>query len=284
MYPMDVFQLFPPFPRNRRVFVAMSFDARFTARWETVIQPGIMSIHNSAGISLEPHRVDARLVSDSILTEILRGIANDLLIVADITAIGKHDEYVIRNGNVMYEVGLAHSARLPEEVLLFRSDSYPLMFDIAGVRVISYDPEKNAEDATKKVTEALLNSLRELDQKRSLSVKRAMHSLGHDGFWVLCRASQGLKHPVVKTMGDVIVHTGTLSAVTRLLDLGLIDTRYPHFDPIRPEELKSASEDMFEYRLTPFGTAVARAITKELGFQKDNLSEWDTVFDEDISN
>lgn len=34
MYPRNYFDFFPPFPRNLRVFVAMSFDDRFKKRWE----------------------------------------------------------------------------------------------------------------------------------------------------------------------------------------------------------------------------------------------------------
>ena len=40
MYPVPVFSLFPPFPRENKVFVAMSFDPRFDARWNNVSKPG----------------------------------------------------------------------------------------------------------------------------------------------------------------------------------------------------------------------------------------------------
>jgi hypothetical protein len=48
MYPHDVFNLFPPFPRDERVFVAMSFDKRCDYRWENVIVPAI----NEVGLCL----------------------------------------------------------------------------------------------------------------------------------------------------------------------------------------------------------------------------------------
>jgi hypothetical protein len=39
MYPANYFGLFPPFPRENTVFVAMSFDPRFQTRWSNVIVP-----------------------------------------------------------------------------------------------------------------------------------------------------------------------------------------------------------------------------------------------------
>ena len=45
MYPAIFFGLFPPFPRDERAFVAMSFDPRFDARWKNVIVPAVRSVH-----------------------------------------------------------------------------------------------------------------------------------------------------------------------------------------------------------------------------------------------
>ncbi len=76
-----------------------------------------------------------RVTSDSILTEILDGIGRCRAFLADISLIGEIENTPIRNANVLYEVGLAHAVRLPQEVLLFRSDDRPLMFDMANIRV-----------------------------------------------------------------------------------------------------------------------------------------------------
>jgi len=46
-----------------------------------------------------------------------------------------------RNENVLYEVGIAHSSRLPEEVIFFRSDNDKLLVDLANIRINSYDPD-----------------------------------------------------------------------------------------------------------------------------------------------
>ena len=130
MYPSTFFGLFPAFPQEEKVFVAMSFDDRFQNRWEHVIEPAISSIQRNR-VPFEAVRVDARRMSDSIVTEILQGISRYRVVFADVTSIGQIEGRPIRNANVMYEVGIAHATRLPEEVILFRSDSDDLIFDIS---------------------------------------------------------------------------------------------------------------------------------------------------------
>jgi hypothetical protein len=75
MYPANYFGLFPAFPREEKVFVAMSFASRFNRRWDEVIGPGVRNVSVNDK-PLEPIRVDTRCISDSILTEILSGITN----------------------------------------------------------------------------------------------------------------------------------------------------------------------------------------------------------------
>lgn len=54
----------------------------------------------------------------------------------------------------MYEIGLAHAIRHPEEVLIIRSDADPLLFDVANIRVHRYDLNK-PEEASKQLTRTL---------------------------------------------------------------------------------------------------------------------------------
>ena len=78
MYPANFFGLFPPFPKEETVFVAMSFADEFRPRYENVIAPGITEM------GFEPAIVNAREISDSIITEILTGISNSRLVFADV--------------------------------------------------------------------------------------------------------------------------------------------------------------------------------------------------------
>ena len=165
MYPANFFGLFPPFPREKKVFVAMSFDNTFQRRWNEVIRPAVSEIELD-GVSLEPVRVDVRSISDSIVTEILQGMAHHLVVFADVTTIAYVGDKPIRNANVLYEVGLAHAIRLPEEVILFRSDEDQLIFDITNVRVNSYDPDADPSTARELVIDSITNALKEIDLKR----------------------------------------------------------------------------------------------------------------------
>ncbi len=146
MYPARVLELFPPFPRRNEVFVIMSFDARFRHRWENVVVPAVGRIAID-GVPLRPVRADPRTVSDSIVTDIITGISNARLVLVDVTTMGIMDGTPIRNGSVMYEVGLAQAVRQPEEVILLRSDNARIIFDISIVRILSYDPDGDPRGA-----------------------------------------------------------------------------------------------------------------------------------------
>lgn len=256
MYPANFFELFPPFPREKKVFVAMSFDENFQRRWNEVIRPAVSEIELD-GVSLEPVRVDVRRISDSIVTEILQGIAHHLVVFADVTTIGYVDDKPIRNANVLYEVGLAHAIRLPEEVILFRSDEDQLIFDITNVRVNSYDPDTDPSTARELVIDSINNALKEIDLKRHLSVRRAAESLDYPSWMVLAEAQHGdITHPVMRTMGQAVGNASRARAIERLLDLGALKTEYK----VTPELLQSAggepAENMFRYHTTPFGSAI----------------------------
>ena len=196
MYPKQYFDLFPSFPRNKSVFVAMGFDAVFDSRWDNVIKPAIEQVEFD-GVKLKAERVDTRNVSDSILTEIEDGISACLLVFVDITCTAVLDGRPIRNGNVMYELGLAHAIRRPEEVLIFRSDNEQMLFDTANCRALSYDPDGNSVDARSKLTEVIDGALSELDLLKNKTVEKIAGSIDGLGFAVLahCSATDGFRPP-----------------------------------------------------------------------------------------
>ena len=271
MYPANFFGLFPPFPREKKVFVAMSFDKTFQRRWNEVIRPAVSEIELD-GVSLEPVRVDVRRISDSIVTEILQGIAHHLVVFADVTTIGYVDDKPIRNANVLYEVGLAHAIRLPEEVILFRSDEDQLIFDITNVRVNLYHPDTDPSNARELVINSINDALKEVDLKRHLSVRRAAESLDYPSWMVLAKAQHGyVTHPVMRTTGQVIANTSRVRAIERLLDLGALKTEYVQ---VMPKILQSAGYDpaetaLIRYYTTPFGSAIfeegtARMLSPEI--------------------
>jgi hypothetical protein len=267
MYPSEFASLFPPFPKKNKVFVAMAFEDRFNARWNDVIAPAISSVMVD-GESLEPFRSDTRYVSDSVLTEILEGITTHLLVFADITTIGSMDGRPVRNGNVMYEVGLAHALRLPEEVLLYRSDHERLLFDVANVRVNHYEPDIDAKSARESIANAIANSINELDLKRHLAVRSAAKSLDYEGWTILGQAAAegGIHHPRTRTMGNVLAASTKSPAIRGLLSMGALQTSYLKLTP----ELLSGGDDteaeqLLRYEVTPYGGAILEYAAEEMG-------------------
>jgi hypothetical protein len=258
MYPRHFFDQFPPFPRSHQVFVAMSFDSRLESRWREVIAPAIGSV-SIEGKTLEAHRVDTRRVSDSILTEILTGIGNGLLVFADLTSLDELNKLPLRNPNVFYEVGIAHATRLPEEVLLFRSDDGPLVFDVANIRVNRYNPDADAEGARAAVATAISAALSEIKLTRSMVVERYARRLDASSFVFLMTRRSGVKL-------DSPFWEGVAG---RLLDWGLIE---PTLGPISIERVKELlpggkHRQLFSYHLTSLGAVVLETAMSRLGLK-----------------
>lgn len=268
VFPQNYFSLIRPFPRDNTVFVAMSFEETFESRWEDVIAPGIRSVQMKS-VALEPRRVDARHISDSILTEILNGISTSGLVFADVTALTSREGRVERNGNVMYEVGLAHAVRLPEEVLLFRSDSHPILFDIANVRVNRYDPDCDPEGARIQVAKTIRESIKEVDLRRHLTVRRAAETLDFKSWLMLLIAvgNGGIQYFPMKTLREALGNGPNNEAIVRLLQLGALEVNYQTLAPISVDDSERDAEDLrqfMKYRVTPLGKAIISYVTQEM--------------------
>jgi len=267
MYPANYFGFFPPFPRQEKVFVAMSFDPRFEKRWLEVISPGISNVSVNDK-RLKPLRVDNRRISDSILTEILSGVGTSRLFLADITTIGIVNGSPVRNANVMYEVGIAHSVRLPEEVLLFRSDKDRLPFDVANVRVNDYAPDETPDKARTLVSDCIIAALSELNLQRNLAVGKAIESLDSASWMLLMEAvvaDKGIDHPRLKTPRQVLGNAARVAAIQRLLELGAIKTSFVKITSDNYEQLKDSDTQLLTYECTEFGRAVCAEGAHRMG-------------------
>ena len=271
MYPRDYFSLFPPFgdPGSNTVFVAMDFSDQFQRRWKDVIEPGIASVA-IGGAPLKPLRIDQGQVSNSVLTEILDGIRSSLLVFADITSVEDDSKSKpIRNANVLYEVGLAQALRPPEEVLLFRSDKKPLLFDLSSIRVNPYDPDGNPGKAKEELAKVLMDALRERDSKRSIAVTRAVASLDERSWMMLLMISAGATaiRPV-RTMRDAIGEPPRRLTTLHLLQLNLIEAQFPNLKAIamavESGKGESTMDEFVRYTLTPLGQAVVGELMKRL--------------------
>jgi hypothetical protein len=163
-----------------QIFVAMSFSQPFKPRFDNVFAPVIrnLTVNN---IRLEPYRVDLLRTGDSILTDIMDGIAHSQFILADLSTMGRDsvtgDPY--RNANVLYEVGIALACRQPHEVLLVRSDKDPFLFDVSTVPHMQLD-FTDVDTARSKLQEELLARLRQQQFVEDARVQIAIAGLSNE--------------------------------------------------------------------------------------------------------
>ena len=126
-----------------RAFVLMPFDERFDPIYEAFIVPAL----REAG--LEVARADNIESQRNILKDVMEGIANSDLIIADLTD---------ANPNVYYELGVAHAFRKPVIHLTQLLEDVP--FDLRSYRIIEYDTYfskmKEAEEKLRRYAEAFL--------------------------------------------------------------------------------------------------------------------------------
>ena len=173
------------------VFIAMPFGAPFNERFANIFVPAIETItleiiQRTLGENvdkLKAYRVDNNSSGDSILTAIMDGIAHSLLVLADLSEVGRwvdssQEVRTTPNCNVMYEVGLALASRQQPEVILIRDkkDKGKLLFDISPIPCIPIDFEDTAS-AIKEIQSVLIDRLKEIDWRKSNRVAMTLASL-----------------------------------------------------------------------------------------------------------
>jgi hypothetical protein len=116
------FSSFSVAQRAPRAFVVMQFGEPYDTLYKEVIQPV------SAASGFDPYRADEVSGPGIILEDIISGIREAAVIVAEITPV---------NANVFYELGYAHATGKPTILLAEKGQQLP--FDVSGFRVIFYD-------------------------------------------------------------------------------------------------------------------------------------------------
>lgn len=160
-----------------QIFVAMSFSSAYDQRFANVIKPAIEAVQVN-GQPLKAFRVDNSKTGDSILTDILEGIAHSQMMVADVSSLGRDavTGAAYRNGNVMYEIGLALACRQPQEVLLIRDDKERFLFDVSTIPHMHLNFGDN-EKARDLLRDELIARLKERDHFRDARVQLAIAQL-----------------------------------------------------------------------------------------------------------
>lgn len=274
MHPYELLGLFPPFPRDETVFVAMPFLG-FDARWNNVIQPAISEVQFDDK-PLKAHRVDLTVKSDSIMAEVVTHIARSRLVLADVSTIGWtrtrfRKVRPVRNGNVLYELGIAHASRLPEEVIVIRSDTDPIDFDLAGVRVHHYDPDERLAAVTT-LKHLVTEALKAVDLRRNVAVQRALMSLDLTMYLLLIRGF-AIPHPAASTVGDVLAGAEYVAAINRLLAGGMLETKFKTLEPKMVTGFREPLDQLVSYGITRFGNEVLIAAREKIGYFKA-VGEW----------
>ncbi len=234
-----------------RVFVAMSFSREYDERFRKIIAPAVADL-TGARQPLTAYRIDTSASGDAITTDIINGIVHSQLFLADVSTVC-HDANsgkTYRNGNVMYEVGIAVSCRQPEEILLIHDDNDRLLFDVSTIPHIRINFLEE-EAARVQLTSALRQRLAEQNHLRDARVERAIRSLSYDElstikFFLQCWPQQGFGFELRKQG----INSPLLTGVPRLIDKGVLHCQGEG----------QTGEAMFEW--TPLGAYVAERIRK----------------------
>ncbi len=262
MYPREFFETYWRTEIIDEVFVAMPFHDEFAPVWEEAIRP---AVEDGSGGKLRARRVDASILSGSIITDILDGIAHSRIVLADISVSRGGKWQGQRNGNVMYEVGLAHAVRTPSEILLIRSDDEQINFDIAQINIHRY--QRDDLPSTKdQISRLVADLLRQIQQEKSLKIQRAIDLLDSDSIYYLeTFAVHGMfPGPDPKTMGEELLAISNRAALARLQQMGIIRAV-----PLKEPKLTA-------YALTCFGSALMRALGLRVISPQQPIVEGDT--------
>ena len=222
MHPNVFLRTFWQMELRPEIFVAMTFGEDYQARYDDVIAPAIRSV-DVGGVSLEPRRVDESKSGDSILTEIMDGIAHSQMVLADVSTIGKDSKSgrAYRNGNVMYEVGIALACRQPQEILLVRDDQDAFLFDVSTIPHTTLDFTETAA-AKARLTEELASRLNERKLMRDARVLNAISGLSREEVVELRELADYSPTTVWGQEDKGMVNLFQMAATTRLLDKQLI--------------------------------------------------------------
>ena len=226
MYPRDFLDSYWRPGVCDSVFIAMPFHSEFSPIWYDALRP---AIEQDLRPALVAKRVDASILSGSIIMEILDGIAHSRVVVADISIAQERRWKGQRNGNVMYEVGIAHACRQSTEVLLLRSDCEDINFDLAGIRVHSYD-RSNVAATRERFASLIADTLGQIDHTKGLQVQKAVDALDADAlkFIKSLGGSPEFYGPEPGNMSEVLLSITKAAALSRLQALGIVRCEPAH--------------------------------------------------------
>jgi hypothetical protein len=145
LQPISVFPAGPFARRDKLCFVLMPFAKEFQDVYDYMIKPSV----ETAG--LECRRADDIMESGDILAQIYRSLMEARVVIADLTG---------ANGNVLYELGLAHM--IGHQAILLTQTMGDVPFDLRQQRHIIYSlSPAGVQRATRQLQGALSATLKE---------------------------------------------------------------------------------------------------------------------------
>lgn len=235
-----------------QIFVAMSFAEVYKQRFEQVIAPAIRGIQVN-GVPLQPYRVDLSKSGDSILTDIMDGIAHCQMFLADVSIVGNDSRsgFSYRNGNVMYEVGLAVACRQSTEILLVRDDQDKFLFDVSTIPHVHLDFTK-VEASRQELQERLVERLRERDLLSDARVRKSIAGLTSEELSIIKQFGSQAPPRAWGFQEKGHVNFLAMAAIPRLFDKQLIQL------------VATWTSGGGAFQWTPIGYAVAQFVSKGL--------------------
>ena len=235
-----------------QIFVAMSFAPQYKSRYDAIISPAIQSIAINK-VPLKAYRVDTSKSGDSILTDIMEGIAHSQMVLADVSTFGTdaQTKHPYRNGNVMYEVGIALACRQPQEVLLIRDDNDHFLFDVSTIPHLTID-FNNVHSARQRLQDELMARFRERQYVNDARVQLAIAGLSAEELTALKQVAEYATGTVWGRKDTGSVDFSAMASTPRLLDKGLIQLAGKFV------------EGYPAYHLTPLGMVVAKRVQSGL--------------------
>jgi hypothetical protein len=223
------------------LFVCMPFHHLLDMKFNNIMRAAAKNVGLDDAV-----RVKEDWDSNVITTKIIDGIANSKLLLFDLSddpkASCEHTRQV--NANVLYELGVAHTIREPEDIRLIRdkSSTGKVPFDITGMTINPHDPNVSVDWLSALLTDALEKQ----EWHKSKRVKAATSSIDHIGLGIMRNPGtnpEGYDYFGIREDDPV-----TKMAIFRLMDLGIM-----RFHSAVRENLPEHT-----YRWTPFGYAVMK--------------------------
>jgi len=251
MYPKKFWNEFRLSKWRNSIFIGMSFDAvEVQKRYKGVIRKAVKRT------SLKIRFLKWKISGDSIPSDIMKGIIECKLVLFDISPMG--GKTATRNPNVMYELGLAHTWRNPEEVIVISDNVNDLPFDIQRLGVVKYDLKKE-EQSIEKIKNTILFRLKQIDIREKSMVRKAAESLTLEAYRFLIKTKGLIEHDKKLKSSDKLL------TIPLLLNLGLVELLTDGYG--------------YGYHPTQLGREVIRFYNKPL--EKDDIEKYKTLYKPD---